>query len=203
MFRSIKKHFARKALKDESYSFLFDDVSDEVVVLDTETTGLDPKKDEIISIGAVKIKGSKILTSEALDIYVKNHKAIDSSSIKVHRIRECDLLSARSLDEAMSELLHFIGGRAIVGYYLEFDVAIINRYIKERLGIDLPNKMVDVSSLYFDARIKSIPQGNIDLSFDKILRVCGVPQMGQHNALNDAIMTAMIYLKLTKGDINE
>jgi DNA polymerase-3 subunit epsilon len=84
----------------------------------------------------------------------------------------------------------------LVGYYLEFDVAMVNRYVKEYLGITLPNQQIEVSGLYFDKKIALIPQGNIDLRFDTILRNLQVPQMGQHNAVNDAIMTAMIYLKL-------
>ena len=65
------------------------------------------------------------------------------------------------------------------------------------LGIILPNKMTEVSEIYFDKRVALILQGNIDLRFDTILKNCEVPDMGAHNAVNDAIMTAMIYLKLT------
>jgi DNA polymerase-3 subunit epsilon len=57
--------------------------------------------------------------------------------------------------------------------------------------------MIEVSEIYFDKTISLIPQGNIDLRFDTILKKCDVPNMGLHNAVNDAIMTAMIYLKLT------
>jgi len=92
--------------------------------------------------------------------------------------------------------LRFIGSKALIGYYLEFDVAMINRYIQPWLGITLPNKQIEVSALYFDKKINLIPQGNIDLRFDTIIRNLNVPNMGQHNAVNDAIMTAMIYLKL-------
>ncbi|MDD3477212.1 MAG: 3'-5' exonuclease, partial [Sulfurimonas sp.] len=77
-------------------------------------------------------------------------------------------------------------------------VSMINRYIKPLLGITLPNKMIEVSEIYFDKTISLIPQGNIDLRFDTILKNCSIPNMGAHNAVNDAIMTAMIYLKLTK-----
>ena len=105
--------------------------------------------------------------------------------------------NARDLDEAIKEFLEFIGNRPLIGYYLEFDVSMINKYIKPMLGIRLPNKMIEVSEIYFDKTIEFIPQGNIDLSFDTILQKCGVPDMGAHNAVNDAIMTAMIYLKLT------
>ena len=188
-----------KRLKDTSFSFLFeDDTSGELVVFDTETTGLNPKNDEILSIGAVKIKDNKILTSQTFEIYLKNSKNISSESILIHRIRECDLLDAKDAQSAIKEFLEFIGSRPLVGYYLEFDVAMINRYVKPLLGITLPNRMIEVSEIYFEKTIPLIPQGNIDLRFDTILKSCNVPNMGAHNAVNDAIMTAMIYLKLTK-----
>jgi DNA polymerase-3 subunit epsilon len=94
------------------------------------------------------------------------------------------------------EFLEFIGSRPLIGYYLEFDVEMINKYLEPLLGIKLPNKMIEVSELYFDKTISLIPQGNIDLRFDTILKDLKIPRMGQHNALNDAIMTAMIYIKL-------
>ena len=56
--------------------------------------------------------------------------------------------------------------------------------------------MIEISEIYYDSQIKFIPQGNIDLRFDTILKKCDVPDMGVHNAVNDAIMTALIYLKL-------
>lgn len=204
LIRDFKNRLNRRRLKDSRFDFLFDeDDESEVVVIDTETTGLDVKKDEILSIGAIKVRGNKILSSEAFEVYVKNTKSINAKSISLHGIRECDLKNAKNIDEALEEFLYFIGPRALVGYYLEFDVAMINRYLMPKLGITLPNKMIEISEIYYDKTIKLIPQGNIDLRFDTILKKCKIPNMGQHNAINDAIMTAMIYLKLTKGEIDE
>ncbi|MDD2790027.1 MAG: 3'-5' exonuclease [Sulfurimonas sp.] len=198
-FAKYKRNKNRARLKDERFAFLFDTaIEGEYVVFDTETTGLNPKQDEILSIGAVKIKNNKILTSETFEIYIKNLKEINAKSIQIHGIRPCDLHSAKNSDEAIKEFLHFIGSRALIGYYLEFDVEMINKYLKPMLGVTLPNKMIEVSEIYFEHEITLIPQGNIDLRFDTILRNCKIPNMGVHNAVNDAIMTAMIYLKLTK-----
>jgi len=198
MWKSFKTKRNLSNLKDKDFKFLFDEeLSGEYVVFDTETTGLNPKEDEILSIGAVKIKNNKIITSETFEVYIKNLKEIDSKSIEIHGIRACDLHSARDSEEAIKEFLHFIGSRPLVGYYLEFDVAMINKYIKPMLGITLPNKMIEVSEIYFDKTISLIPQGNIDLRFDTIMKNCDLPNMGAHNAVNDAIMTAMIFLKLT------
>ncbi|WP_304542882.1 3'-5' exonuclease [Sulfurimonas microaerophilic] len=198
LVRSFKKYRDFKRLKDKDFAFLFcENKDDEIVVFDTETTGLDPKKDEILSIGAVKVKNNKILTSQTFEVYLKNSKEIDAKSIEIHGIRPCDLVNAKDSDEAIKEFLKFIGSSKLVGYYLEFDVAMINRYTRPLLGIELPNEMVEISELYFDKTITLIPQGNIDLRFDTIMQNYDLPSMGAHNAVNDAIMTAMIYLKLT------
>ena len=196
-----RKNFA--SLKEASFSFLFDKApEDEYVVVDTETTGLDPKRDEILSIGAVRIKGNRILASQTFEVFIKNSKEISSKSIQIHKIRPCDLEDAKEPEVAIREFLHFVGATPLVGYYLEFDVAMINKYIKPMLGITMPHKMIEVSEIYFEKTITLIPQGNIDLRFDTILKKCGIPNMGAHNAVNDAIMTAMIFLKLTKENNN-
>jgi DNA polymerase-3 subunit epsilon len=197
MFEGIKKRLNRRRLKDEAYAFLFEPYEgDEVVVFDTETTGLNVKKDEILSIGAVKIKGNTILTSQTFELFLKPSLQISQKSITIHRIRPCDLENAMEPQKAVEAFLRFIGPRPLVGYYLEFDMAMIEKYTKPWLGITLPNKRIEISGLYFDKKTPLIPQGGIDLRFDTILRELKLPKMGKHNAVNDAIMTAMIYLKL-------
>ncbi|MDO9305147.1 MAG: 3'-5' exonuclease [Sulfuricurvum sp.] len=197
MFESFWRGWNRKGLLDTQYEWLFDVYDgDEVVVFDTETTGLNTKKDAVLSIGAVKIKGDKILTSQSFEVFLKPTKEISVESIKIHHIRPCDLEHAIEPLEGVKKFLDFIGNRPLVGYYLEFDMAMMNRLIKPWLGVTLPNKQIEISGLYFDKKIALIPQGNIDLRFDTILKDLRIPRMGQHNALNDAIMTAMVYIKL-------
>ena len=197
MFDSLLRSWNLRGLKDENYAWMFEPYSgDEVVVFDTETTGLNTKKDTVVSIGAVKVKGDRILTSESFEVFLKPSKEISVESIKIHHIRPCDLEHALEPLEGVKKFLEFIGNRPLVGYYLEFDMAMMNRLIKPWIGVTLPNKQIEVSGLYFDKKIALIPQGNIDLRFDTILTALNIPRMGQHNALNDAIMTAMVYIKL-------
>ena len=198
MFETLKQKWNRKNLSDERFAFLFEDThEDEVVVFDCETTGLNPKEDEIISIGAVKVKGKKILTNEAIHIFVKQSKQISHESITIHQIRHCDLIEAISIEEAIEKFLYFIGSRKLVGYYLEFDIEMINKYTKPMFGVTLPNKKEEVSAIYYDKKITAIPQGNVDLRFDTILKDLALPKLQVHDALEDAVMTAMMYLKLT------
>jgi DNA polymerase-3 subunit epsilon len=197
MFGFIKRSWNRRSLTDENFAWMFEPYfGDEVVVFDTETTGLNTKKDAVLSIGAVKVKGDRILTSESFEVFLKPSKEISVESIKIHHIRPCDLEHALEPLEGAKKFLEFIGNRPLVGYYLEFDMAMMNRLIKPWLGCELPHKQIEISGLYFDKKIALIPQGNIDLRFDTILRDLNIPRMGQHNALNDAIMTAMVYIKL-------
>jgi len=197
MFEAWFKRRNASKLKDEEYRFLFEEApEDEVVVFDTETTGLNPKKDEILSIGAVKLKGNKILMSQKFELFVKPTREINEQSIKIHQIRNIDLENGCEAREAITQFLYFIGSRPLVGYYLEFDIKMINKYVKPWLGINLPNEQIEVSGLYHDKKIKLIPDGVIDLRFDVMMKDLGLPIFGKHDALNDAVMTAMMYIKL-------
>lgn len=197
MLKKILINFNKKKLKDKRFEFLFDESpKNEYVCLDCETSGLNPKKDEILSIGAVHIKDNKILMSKTFNIFLKPSKNIDSESIKIHHIRPIDLENGIEPQKAIFQLLEFIGSRTIVGYYIEFDIAIISRYTQEFIGIKLPNKTIEVSSMYYKTRRKSSYYGLVDLKFDTILKNLNIPNFGKHDALNDAIMTSIIFLKL-------
>ena len=196
MFSTWRKNWHKKRLKEARFAFLFDKAPDnEYVCLDCETTGLNPKTDEIISIAAVRIKDNAILHHERLELMIK-HENISQSSIKVHMIRDCDTQQGLDIHSALEQLLAFIGSRPIVGYYTEFDVAMINKYLKPWLGIKLPNEVIETSALYHDWKIDLIPQKRIDLKFDTILDDLGLPKLAAHNAYNDVLMTAMIFLSL-------
>ncbi len=197
MFNSFLKNWNRKKLKDIRFDFLFEEpLPNEYVCLDCETSGLNPQKDEILSIGAVHIKDNKILMRKTFNIFLKPSKNINVESIKIHHIRPVDLKNGIDAQEAIYQLLDFIGSRPIVGYYIKFDVAIISRYTKEFIGIKLPNKTIEVSSMYYNTIRKRSDCQFVDLRFDTILKKLDIPILGKHDALNDALMTAMIFLKL-------
>ena len=199
MFRNIKNYFNKKSLKDEKYSYLFDECleKDEFICFDCETTGLDPEIDDIVSIGAVLIKNNTIVSSKKFVRFVKpKFCSLSEAAIKVHHIRECDLEDAFDIDDVVLEFLDFVGNRPLVGYFLDFDMKMVNKYLKPLLGINLPNKTYEVSSIYHDFKMELIPQGFIDLRFNTILDELELPSFGVHDSFNDALMTAMIFLKL-------
>lgn len=197
MFRKIRNYFNKKNLKDKKYEYLFENPSDdEFVCFDCETTGLNPKKDDIVSIGAVIIKNNTIVSSKKFVKFVKPKTKLQADAIKIHHIRVCDLEDAEDINTVIEEFLDFIGNRTLVGYFLEFDIAMINKYVKPKLGITLPNKTLEVSAIYHDYKIEIIPQAHIDLRFNTIMSELQIPSLGKHDAYNDAIMTSMIFIKL-------
>jgi DNA polymerase-3 subunit epsilon len=196
--RKLKRLYHKATLRDPSYRFLFEPgPEDEVVSIDCETTGLDRKRDEIISIAAIVIRGDRILASQAFQVVVRPNCAIAAEAIKVHGLREADVANARPIREILPQLLHFIGGRPVVGYYIDFDVAMLNRYVRDFIGVELPNERIEVSSLYYERKYGDAPPGTqIDLSFARVLEDLKLPRFNQHEAFSDALMTAMIYLGL-------
>jgi len=197
MFEKFFINWNKKKLKDIKFNFLFDEPNiDEYICLDCETSGLNPRKDEILSIGAVHIKGNKILMRKTFNVFLKPSNHINAESIKIHHIRPIDLENGLEPQDAIYQLLDFIGSRPIIGYYIKFDVAIISKYTKKFIGIKLPNETIEVSSMYYKTRKRSSDYEFIDLKFDTILKNLKIPALGKHDALNDAIMTSMMFLKL-------
>jgi len=137
------------------------------------------------------------LTSERFEAVVRPNVRMNPEAIKIHHLRERDVAMGRALADVLPALLRFLGPRPLVGYYLEFDCAMIDRYLRRWLGIDLPNARVDVSGLYYERKYANAPPGtHVDLSFQAILADLDLPRLGQHDAYADALMTAMIYLGL-------
>jgi DNA polymerase-3 subunit epsilon len=197
MFKTLQRWRNRRKLKFEKYAFLFaEPPNNELICFDCETTSLNPKKADILSIGAVKIKGNIIETSQKLELFIKPSTEINEASIKIHHLRHCDLENGLQPEQAIRRFLNFIGSRPLIGYYLEFDVAMINKYLKPFLGITLPNKQIEVSGIYYDYKQNVFNPIHVDLRFDAILTDLNLPALGKHDAFNDALMTAMMYVKL-------
>jgi len=196
--RAIKRLFHQASIGDQSYRFMFKPgPPGEVVAIDCETTGLSVRTDDIITIAAIRIRGSRILTSERFEAVVRPDANMRAEEIKVHRMREADVAQSPLIRKVLPRLLHFVGGRPLVGYYVDFDIAMLDKYILPHIGIELPNRRIEVSKLYYERKYGDAPANTvIDLSFAAILKDLGVPPLAQHDAFNDALMTAMMYVTL-------
>ena len=196
MFDGLKKTWAQRKLSDPQYAHLFDEHPDEFVSFDCETTSLNVKEAEILSIGAVKIRGNKVLTSDAFYVVVKPEGIMQASNVTVHGLRPKDVSGGIPVQDAVRQLLDYIGGRPLVGYYIEYDVALVNKFLKPMMGIKLPNRSIEVSGIYYDQELKNNPDGYVDLRMATIIDKHKFPDLPRHDALNDSINVALMYLAL-------
>ena len=198
MWNRLRRWIDRARLKDPRWAALFDeDPSGEVVSVDCETTGFDTKRDDIISISAIRIRGNRILTSQAFNAYVRPEAEMRADAIRVHQLRAVDVANARPMREVLPEFLEFLGGRPLVGYWIDYDAAMIGRYVREYYGFSLPNRRIEVSGNYYELKYGNAPQGTvIDLSFAAITRDLGLRELAQHDAFNDALMAAEMHVQL-------
>jgi len=196
MLTALRRAWAKRQLSDPDYAYLFDEHPDELVSFDCEATSLDVKAAEILSIGAVKIKGNKILASESFYVLVKPEGIMQASNIKVHGLRPKDVSGGIPAADAVRQLLAFIGGRPLVGYYLEYDIALVNKVLKPLIGIGLPNRPIEVSGIYYNQELDKNPDGYVDLRMATLIEKLQVPDLPRHDALNDAINVAVMYLTL-------
>jgi DNA polymerase-3 subunit epsilon len=196
--RALWRQIGPLLLADSSYRFLFDaDNNGELVSLDCETTGFDYVADDVISIAAIKIRGSRILTKESFQAVIRPGAPMEATAIKVHQLREKDLAQARTIREVLPDFLRFIGNRPLVGYWIAFDVRMLNKYLFSILNVHLPNRQIDVSKLYYERKYAAAPPGTrVDLRYASILADLGLPALPQHDAFADAVGAAEIYLVL-------
>ena len=202
-FEYVKKQWLLYHLENREFRFMFEPPpTNEWVALDCETTGLNVNTDEIISIAAVRIAGNRVMTSERLELLVRPERLVSAESVRIHQLREQDVAKGMAPELAMTELMHFIGSRPLVGYYLEFDIAMIDRALAPILGIDmgLPQRRHEVSAMYYDYKFRQLPahqrDRRIDLRFATLMTDLDLPLRNAHDALNDAVMAALAFVKL-------
>lgn len=202
-FEYLKKQWLLYHLENREFRFMFEPPPEnEWVALDCETTGLDVNSDEIISIAAVRIAGNRVMSSERLELLVRPERRVSAESVRIHQLREQDVAKGIAPELAMTRLMYFIGSRPLVGYYLEFDIAMIDRALAPLLGADmgLPQQRYEVSAMYYDYKFRQLPahqqDRRIDLRFATLMNDLDLPLRNAHDALNDAVMAALAFIKL-------
>ncbi len=188
----------RLVISDPSFRFLFHrQETDEAISIDCETTGFDPWVDDIVSVAAIPIVGKRILTSEAYRAVIRPNADLRTESIKVHQLRRQDVEHGREMADVLPELLRFIGNRPLVGYWIDFDVRMLNKHVLKMLNVRLPNDQIDVCTLYHERKYGNAPPGTqIDLRYAAIMDDLKLPPLVGHDPFNDALGAAEMFVIL-------
>jgi DNA polymerase-3 subunit epsilon len=170
----------------------------EYLVFDTELTGLRFRRASIVSIGAVKMKGTRISLGDNFHRIVEPRTALTGSSVIIHGITPSEASEAPTVDMVLPEFLDLCRGRVLVGHVVSMDLRFINMEMNRIYGRMLPNPAVDTMALYgflrkregdYCAFHEGVP-GRADLF--SIAREKGIPFTLTHDALYDAYVTAQL-----------
>ena len=182
------------------------------VVCDTELTGLNRKKDELISIGAVKITNLQIDLSSMFHHFVQPRNMEHTKATLVHRITPEQLAQAEPAEKILPEFVDYIYGSLLVGHHLMLDMHFLNKAAKEIMGGTLSNPGIDTMRMaqgYNRVRLGHYHEHNprnISYNLDDLGKKYGLPDFKPHDALEDALQTAYLFLylikKFRKGGLN-
>jgi DNA polymerase III subunit epsilon len=161
------------------------------ISLDTETTGLNVRRDRMLSVAAVPLHGSKIYGAVVFDRLVNPGNRIPPGSTAVHSITDAMVADAPAFRSIAGDLAAFCGERVWVGHNIGFDIAILRREAKlaglawrEPVGLD--------TLRLYAALYPRAP----DVELDAVAADLDVDVRGRHTALGDALVTAEVYRRL-------
>ncbi|GGG19857.1 3'-5' exonuclease [Pontibacter amylolyticus] len=172
----------------------------EFVVFDTETTGLDPGTDKVLSMGAIKVRNLQVLVSDTFECLVQQEGAPSTKSAEVHGLLSKELDQGITEREAVEGFIDFIGSATLVGQHVAFDIAMVNQMLK-RQGIrgKLRNRSVDTAHLAIRLERRHADSHTLktgEYSLDALCERYSLPTDDRHTASGDAFTTALLLLKL-------
>jgi DNA polymerase III subunit epsilon len=165
------------------------------IVVDLETTGLDPRRDDVISFAAVPVEGGRIVPRQATAGLVRPAAPLTPRSIEIHGLRAQDLAAAPPPREALAPLMRTMRDRILVAHVARVELAFLRSH-RGRLDRRLPRPAVDTALLW---RLLSIERGEGDpgpRSLADVAASLGLPAHRPHEAEGDALTTAQAFLAL-------
>ena len=176
---------APRAYKGKSLNYLVDDY----VLVDIETTGLSPQKDDIIEIGAIKVKNNVVVESYStllkidrkVPSYITNLTGITTDMIEKE---------GREISEVLKEFVDFAGNNILVGHNVNFDINFIYDKCEKYLEQPLSNDFIDTMKIA--KRLIDTP----NYKLGTLAEYFQVNYNGAHRGLKDVEITYEVYNKL-------
>ncbi len=169
----------------------------EIVALDLETTGLDPKKDSILSVGIVLIRREAIQLNTTRHQIISVAESIPEASAVIHRITDDQSAAGEPIEKVLPWLLKQLAGKVMLVHYKNIEQNFLNEACQKLYGSPFIIATIDTLPLaqrLLERRNYTIQSGNLRLF--NLRSMFGLPNYQAHNALYDALATAELYLAL-------
>lgn len=164
------------------------------VALDLETTGLDPLRDEILSIGLVDLRAGRIDLGTAEHHLVMPSRAIPERSAVIHQITDDQAALGRPLSEVLPGLLARLAGGVLLGHHVRIEREFLDAACRRLYGAGFLIPVADTEALirrWLEQRNQ--PFNGRDLRLHALRQRYGLPRYKAHNALTDALATAELF----------
>jgi DNA polymerase-3 subunit epsilon len=191
--------FVRRYRGRFSHSWSDDTPIDRVrfVVLDSETTGLNPATDRIITIGAVAVIDGDIVLEDSFGALLRMER--NTEAVTVHGVTRDESRSGIEEVEALEQFLDYLGDGVIVGHHIGHDIATFDAALGRHWGAQLVNRSLDTMDLTLHLERDGAFAGRPPIrhfTLDALCDMFGVIPHDRHTAGGDAFITAQVFLRL-------
>jgi len=169
------------------------------VALDSETTGLNPLTDRIITIGAVAVQGGDIVLDDAFEALLRVER--NTAAVAVHGITRDETRGGIDEPEALRRFLDYLQDGVIVGHHIDHDISTLNAAYQRHWGFDLMNRSLDTMdlTLHLERSGAFADRERIrEFTLDSLCGLFGVIPHDRHTAGGDAFITAQVFLRLLR-----
>lgn len=169
-------------------------------VLDVEATGLDARRDELLAIGLVEIEAGRIRLDRTWQTLVRPPEGapVNPDAIRVHGLLSEDVHQAPTEADVLPQLLARLKGRVLVVHVAAIDVGFLSRALRRHHRCDLRGPALDTAmlamSIHSQRRYSHGEEAPPDVALRALAAQLDLPAYAEHNALNDAITTAQVFL---------
>lgn len=167
-----------------------------LIVFDLETSGLDLQHDTVVALGAVRIADQAIPLGRHLEHVLSVDTPLKPDSQLLHGYSQTDLHNGTAPQVALRELLNYGEGCIWLAFHAEFDRHMLDRALRQHLGIKFQHPLFDVAAL---APMLFPEHARPDGGLDHWAQVFGLGTIARHAAAADALLTAEIMLILMEA----
>ena len=169
------------------------------VLLDSETTGLNPRVDRLITVGAVAVQDSEIVLGDAFEALIKVDA--NTSAVTVHGVTRDQSRSGLEEAEVLAAFLDYLGDGVIVGHHIDHDIITFDSAYERHWGFKMSNRSLDTMDLTLHLEKDGAFAGRPPIrryTLDALCEMFGVLPHDRHTASGDAFITAQVFLRLLK-----